>query len=297
MSQQSNKKTAASATGTGPTATAALEQNFPPEQRIIHDDLAGKIIPWSSRVWVQLTRFRPLLNWLIGFAEKQAPGAWAAFPSRKRYIDEQAIAAVVDGEVQAIVNLGAGWDTRLYRLPELAKVPSWEVDMAVNLTPKQARLEKVFGAVPDHVTLVPINFETQDLGATLAAAGYSADKPTFFIWEAVTQYLTEDSIRATFDYLAQAPASSRLAFTYVCRDFIAGENMYGLESFYKRAVVKDKMWLSGWSQGEIAPFLADYGWQVLEHPSYAELHERYVKPTGRDLASMPIEWMVYAEKL
>jgi hypothetical protein len=36
---------------------------------------------------------------------------------------------------------------------------------------------------------------------------------------------------------------------------------------------------------------------VVEHLGYEELHERYLKPTGRQLAVMPIERMVYAEKL
>ena len=40
-----------------------------------------------------------------------------------------------------------------------------------------------------------------------------------------------------------------------------------------------------------------YGWHVVEHLGYEELAERYVKPTGRELASTPIERMVYAEKL
>lgn len=40
-----------------------------------------------------------------------------------------------------------------------------------------------------------------------------------------------------------------------------------------------------------------YGWRVVEHPGYDALAERYVKPTGRELASTAIERMVYAEKL
>jgi hypothetical protein len=36
---------------------------------------------------------------------------------------------------------------------------------------------------------------------------------------------------------------------------------------------------------------------VVEHLGYEELAERYVKPTGRKLASSPIERMVCAKKL
>jgi O-methyltransferase involved in polyketide biosynthesis len=44
-------------------------------------------------------------------------------------------------------------------------------------------------------------------------------------------------------------------------------------------------------------FLQTYGWRVVEHLGYEELHKRYVKPTRRELAVMPIERIVYAEKL
>ena len=48
---------------------------------------------------------------------------------------------------------------------------------------------------------------------------------------------------------------------------------------------------------EYLDFLGGYGWRVVEHLGYEELAERYVKTTGRELASTPIERMVYAEKV
>ena len=47
----------------------------------------------------------------------------------------------------------------------------------------------------------------------------------------------------------------------------------------------------------VADFLGGYGWRVLEHLSYQQLAERYVKPTARKLVSMALERVVYAEKL
>jgi O-methyltransferase involved in polyketide biosynthesis len=53
-------------------------------------------------------------------------------------------------------------------------------------------------------------------------------KQTLFVGEAVTQYLTEQGVRATFDWLAEAAPGSRLAFTYVRKDFLDGKSFYGL---------------------------------------------------------------------
>jgi len=51
----------------------------------------------------------------------------------------------------------------------------------------------------------------------------------------------------------------------------------------------------GWNPKAL--FLQAYGWRVVEHLGYDELHEWYVKPTGRQLDVMLIERMVYAEKV
>src|SRR6266446_9634964 len=75
-----------------------------------------------------------------------------------RYIDEKLIEAV--DEIDAVVNLGAGFDTRVYRLPTLADVPVWEIDQPENIGPKRRRLHKQFGAIPPHVNLVPIAIST-----------------------------------------------------------------------------------------------------------------------------------------
>lgn len=126
--------------------------------------------------------------------------------------------------------------------------------------------------------------------------GYSTYKKTFFIWEGVTQYLTEEGIRATFDFLAKAAPGSRLAFTYVLKDFIEGRNMYGWDKMYKDYVTNN-IWLFGMEPEAWPNFLKEYGWQIIEDISYEEIAKKYVKPTGRKLASTQVERMIYVEKL
>jgi methyltransferase (TIGR00027 family) len=172
-----------------------------------------------------------------------------------------------------------------------------EVDQRENIDAKRIRLQKLFGAVPDHVTLLAIDFDHEELAVALAARGFAADTRTFFIWEAVTQYLTESAIRATFDFLAKAATGSCLAFTYVRKDFIDGRDLYGQENLYQRFIVKDRIWLFGMDPEGMASFLSSYGWRLVDDLQYEELARRYVKPTGRELSSTPVERIVYAEKL
>jgi methyltransferase (TIGR00027 family) len=193
--------------------------------------------------------------------------------------------------------LGAGFDTRLYRLSALRDLPAWEVDQPTNIEAKKAGLHKALGQIPSNISLVPINFMEEDIGALLAVQGYAINSKTFFIWEAVSQYLTETAVRQTFKFLAQARAGSQVAFTYILKDFIEGKELYGLENSYEQLVAKNQIWHFGFAPEEVPDFLQQYGWRMVEDLGYDELGERYLKPTGRDLPSMAIERIVYAEKV
>jgi methyltransferase (TIGR00027 family) len=284
----------AAKTGPGAMVLVAIEQGFPEAQRIADDPLAYPILPASSRFWVRVSLV--VRNWIVAKTEQNAPGLWGGIMARKRYIDDIATESV-GGPVEAVVNLGAGFDTRAFRLPQLETVPVWEVDQPENTDAKQRRLRAIFDEVPGHVTLVPINFDEEDLATVLAAHGYAGSDTTLFIWEGVTQYLTEPGIRATMEFLATAPAGSRLVFTYTPKDFIDGKVLYGHENLYRRMRVNDTIWNTGFDPDSIDGFLADYGWRVREHRGYDELGERYVRPTGRALKWMAIERVVDAEKL
>jgi len=275
-------------------ALVAVEQYFPKAQRVIDDGLAARLLPFGAMLFVLLLWPRWMRDWVIGMSEKSNPGIWGGLLCRKRYIDEKLVAS--RNEIQAVVNLGAGFDTRPYRLPALSRLPVWEVDQSENVKAKEKRLRREFGTIPANVKLVPVDFDRDDLGSILAAQGCSTGKPTFFVWEAVTQYLTERGVRATLDWLAKAAPGSRLAFTYVRKDFLDGKTFYGWESGYKRFVAS-KVWLFGLEPEDCPGFLKGYGWRIIEDVGYDGLAHRYIGPTGRRLASTPVERMVYAERM
>lgn len=285
---------AAARTSLMPMVLVAVEQTFPREQRIVDDSLAYRMLPFGGRMFACLLRVHWLRDWLIATSEKSNPGIWGGLLCRKRYIDEKLLEA--SSRLDAIVNLGAGFDTRIYRLTAVSQLPAWEVDQPMNIGSKKARLEEIFEKIPPNVHLVPIDFDHQDLGAALAAHGYSIAGRTFFIWEAVSQYLTEPGARKTFEFLSRAAVGSRLVFTYVRRDFLDGTALYGWESGYKRFVAS-KVWLFGMEPEAVPNFLEEYGWSLVEDVGYDELAPRYIGASGRKLKSTPVERMVFAEKL
>ena len=287
---------AALKTGDQPTLTVAIEQSFPKSERVINDELAPLLFTGMNRFWIWLSKWAFIRNGFVNLTEKLMKGGWSFFLVRKRYIDIKLIETIEKQNIKSIVNLGAGFDTRLFRLPETQKINSWEVDQPENIKGKRRAIERALGTFPSHVKQVPINFIEQDISSTLKEKGYQVAEKTFFIWEAVSQYLDDSSVKKMFEFFSKAPTGSYLTFTYVLKDFIEGENLYGQELLYKKTV-KDNLWHSGFYPKEIASELKKYGWNLIEDLGYEELNNRYVKPTGRKLGVLELERVVFAEKL
>jgi methyltransferase (TIGR00027 family) len=281
-------------TAFGPMAQAAIEQYEPPERRLVTDDLALSILPTGQRAIVRAMRWPFLRRLTVSAGERAVPGSWALITCRKRFIDDKLDESL--GNVDAVVDLGAGMDTRPYRLARRSDIPVFEVDLPVNIERKRAAVQRAIGGVPASVHLVPLDFEHEDLIGTLAAHGYRTDARTFFIWEGVTQYLTEDAVRATLAALQSAPTGSRLAFTYVRKDFIDGVNKYDAEILYKRFRQRQQIWRFGLDPDAVAEFLAEYGWRLVEQAGPEYFLRNYIEPAGRRLAASQLEWSAYAAK-
>jgi methyltransferase (TIGR00027 family) len=284
----------AAQTAFGPMVLAAIEQHEPPGRRLVDDDLAAAFLPGPTRLLVAATRPALVRRLFIAGMERGGPGLWANLACRKSLIADKLDEA--RDSIDAVVVLGAGLDTRAYRLAHDTHIPIFEVDQPVNIARKTAAVRRVLGEQPRSVRLVALDFERDDLLTTLAEYGYHTDYRTFFIWEGVTQYLTTDAVRATLDGLRPVAPGSRLVFTYVRRDFIDGANLYGAKSLYRRVRQRQQLWHFGIQPEEVEEFLAGFGWRLIEQVGPEQLIQRYVKPAGRDLTASEIEWSAYAEK-
>jgi methyltransferase (TIGR00027 family) len=284
----------AAQTAFGPMVLAAVEQNEPPGRRLVDDDLADLFLPRPLRWLVAATRWSPARRLMIRGSEFTGPGLWANLACRKRFIADKLNAALDD--IDAVVILGAGLDTRGYLLTRQVRMPVFEVDLPINIARKAKTVRRVLGEPPLSVRLVALDFERDDLLTSLAEHGYRTDYRAFFICEGVTQYLTEDGVRRTLEGLRAAAPGSRLVFTYVRRDFIEGTNRYGTRTLYPSVRQRHQLWHFGLQPDEVAEFIADYGWRLVEQAGPDELLQRYVQPTGRKLNASQLEWSAYAEK-
>ncbi|MFT7841583.1 SAM-dependent methyltransferase [Saccharothrix sp. BKS2] len=281
----------AAGTAVGPMVIAAVEQHHPRVRRLLDDPLAASVLPPVSRWVARLARRPRVREWLVDASERNAPGIWGGIACRKRYIDDQVVRALADG-IGSVVVLGAGLDTRGHRLVAPAGATAFEVDLPANVERRRGRLGDRDGVVP-----VPVDLDTGDLGAALAAHGHRVGDRCLFVWEGVTQYLTEEGFLRTFDFLAGAAPGSRVVFTYVRHDFVDGSDRYGADALHRRFVTRQRLWRIGVRPRDVAGLLAGYGWRKVEDVGTEEFLARYVRPTGREVAVSPLERTVLGEKL
>jgi methyltransferase (TIGR00027 family) len=133
---------------------------------------------------------------------------------RTRAIDD----AVRESAASQIVLLGAGLDTRAWRLDAVRDRMVFEVDHPATQAFKRRRLGGE-PALAREVVFVENDFERDDLEERLASAGHDAALATTWVWEGVTPYLTPDAIETTLAILSRRSArTSTLAMTYVTPD-------------------------------------------------------------------------------
>jgi methyltransferase (TIGR00027 family) len=207
---------------------------------------------------------------------------WLVHMQIRTYLIDDAVRAFAAAGGRQVVVLGAGYDTRALRLPELAGAAVFEVDHPATQDHKRAVLQHNAPRSPSHY--LAWDFESQpldDLPGALADAGLDRAAPSLTIWEGVTMYLTEPAIDASLRAIASwSAAGSELALTYVPRsDFKRSLPMRAVRAVAARLGEPFKI---GWMPDELAGYLETRGFALVRDVSIAEA-ARELLP--RDLAA------------
>ncbi len=251
-----------SRTSEGTTATRAAEMRRPEKERICHDSLARHFLSDFHR---NLGRF-PFLSrthrWLV---ERRCPGLRGGILARTRYIDER-LAACLDDGLQQLVVLGAGYDSRAYRMATCRRVTVFEVDHPATQRVKVAKLKTLFGALPDHVVFVPVDFCTDDVAARLQKAGYDRTRKTLFIWEGVTYYIPAAAVDRALAFVANdSGCGSSIVFDCFPRAVADGTStLKEARAMYRFLDRHGEPLLFGLDPEEIEPFLRQRGFGGVE---------------------------------
>ena len=191
---------------------------------------------------------------------------------RTAAIDAAVRDAIAGGATQLVI-LGAGYDGRAWRMPELAGVRVFEVDHPATQGDKRTHLSELPPAI-GLVSFVPIDFERESLVEVLDRAGHQRASPTCWIWEGVVMYLTRDAMRATATGIAgrSAPGSTLIVNYHMAHRRFFARLMFRLIG---------EPQISAWTPVEMAADLRSVGLEVREDSGMADWNARFAQDRAK----------------
>ena len=246
-----------------------LETARASEFRLFEDRFAKSFLSPRLKFISELCKF-PIINHLVwAYVDYRWPGVLTSAIARTRFIDDEVKLELKSGARQVII-LGAGYDTRPYRLDDLGKVMVFEVDHPSTSITKQNIMRS------NHVRFVPVDFNSETLESKMNAAGYDPNLRSVFIWEGVTNYLSESAVDATLRYCSQAAPGSVVIFTYIDeRVLSAPEKFYGTKSVLKALKKAGEEWTFGIDPSCTSDFLSQRGLALTKDLGAAEYRQIY----------------------
>jgi methyltransferase (TIGR00027 family) len=173
-----------------------------------------------------------------------------------------------DGRAQVVI-LGAGLDTRAIR-KQAPNVVYFKIDDEDTLSFKKAKLAE--NRLTAHVSFISGNYVTGDFIQLLKSNDFDCSRPTHFIWEGNTMYLTAVSMRQVMADIAHHIPRFTLSFDYFKAAVInkaTGDAATTLIT--ERFAAMGTPWISG-----IIHRLADEAaMAIVDNVATAELHRAY----------------------
>ncbi len=271
----------ASATAEYMALFRALESTAPPEARLFDDPYATRFLRRSLGALVRLSGWRLGRSLVRRALDALWPGARASGVARTRLIDDTLVAAASKGHFEQFVFLGAGFDCRAHRRL-LGSTPTiFEVDREETQALKRRFLS---GHATRAVRYVPCDFAVDSLASRLARAGFRLARPTFFVWEGVTNYLDRAAVEAVLDYVSASAPGSALLFTYVDRRVLDEPDRFaGAKRLRTMLQRSSESWTFGLAPAEVAVYLARRGLELVWDEGSVDYRSRYLGSRGPHL--------------
>lgn len=208
----------------------------------------------------------PFMEYLL------TPGLMLHYPVRKRFFEEACIRALDEGYTQA-VNIGAGFDTLLWRLHSRYPDANFlEIDHPASSQVKQTAVSSK-GA---NLSLLPVDLSKTKLEKALENyAGFDPSRRTFYICEGVLMYLEPEAVRGVFESLRTiTKADVRFAFSAVSPMGSPSNNTRALLRLYLKIKNEPLAW--SLEMSNLEAFANSLGYRVLETGDDERLIKRYV---------------------
>jgi methyltransferase (TIGR00027 family) len=231
-------------------------------RRLVTDPLAAALLPADLRMLTKLFGIQPLGSMLKGYIDRRWPGARSSGIARTRLIDDWIEQSL--GGIDQMVVLGAGFDTRAWRLRALQDVAVFEVDHPDTSAVKRARLAAI-GIELGKVRFVTVDFDTDDFAPRLDAAGFDRSRPAIVVWEGVSQYLDGEAVCGVMRWAGRLAAGSRFIFTYIDEGVLDGSAHFaGADQAIAAVHASGEPWRFGLIPQQLPGFLRERNLTLLD---------------------------------
>jgi methyltransferase (TIGR00027 family) len=258
----------------------ALETVQPGDKRLFADPFAAGFLRPSLKLTFYLARIPFVGAGILKYLDYRWPGARTSGVARTRLIDDFVMESFGQGLAQVVI-LGSGFDSRPYRLkfPPVTRI--FEVDQPGTLQAKERIMRRRLGAWPPSIAFVELDFNRQELGPLLQHAGFRHRQPALFIWEGVTNYLTEEAVDAMLRWISSSAPPSELIFTFVDRAVLgAANNFEGTQRLSRTLARAGERWTFGLDPSDLRHYLSLRGLDLLDDLGAAEYRTRCLGTPG-----------------
>jgi len=183
------------------------------------------------------------------------------------------------------------------RLDFLKSIPVFEIDHPDTARLKIAKLKETIGQLPSNVTYLQINFNKQSLGNLAREYSLNCNIPTTFIWEGVTNYLSQQAIDTTFGFIENFASPYYIIFTYIDKLVLENPRAFiGTEKLLKNLSENEERWTFGFRPTELSNYLARFHLTLLEDLGAEEYRKRYMADRKAILRGYEFYRVAYAAR-
>ena len=271
----------------------AIEMLRPPEERVCQDPFA---IHFLSPEFAAILKDREQLMALAKQSAEKLPGINGAVVARVRFIDEIVQQYVKEGLAQIVI-LGAGYDSRAYRIEGIkGNVMVFEVDHPYTQQIKIQKIVDILREKPGHVKYVSVDFTKDNLKTCLFKNGYDPAKRTLFIMEGLTFYLPAETLDNILAFIAKnSGLRSAVVFDYLPPSVINGtSDRPEAKNSWLEVQRAGEQYRFGIEHNELSAFLVQRGFTLKDNVNAADCKRMYFRGQGLQREITPIFWFAHA---
>ena len=176
-----------------------------------------------------------------------------------------------------MVILGAGYDSRAYRIEGLKKMNVFEGDHPATQAVKMEKIKEIFGGLPDHVVYVPVDLGAEDLGQRLREMGYDRSLKTLFLMEGLLYYLPSKAVDEILSFIVKnSGRGSSILFDYYPQSVVDGNSpLEAGRNVWNHVSQLGEPFLFGIEEGTVEAFLVKRGFSQVRNVTSEDYKKAY----------------------